>query len=114
MSDCLFCKFVNKEIETDVVFENDNVIAFNDLYPQAKKHILFIHKKHTTNINEMSEMDAAQIQDVFHAIREFTNGNSLSKNGFRVVNNCGQNAGQTIFHTHFHVLGGEPLGHFGS
>ncbi len=114
MSECLFCKFVSKEIETDIVFENDTVVAFKDLHPQAKKHILFIHKKHSTNINEMSEMDNHQIQDVFNAIREYTQSNSLSKNGFRVVNNCGEHAGQTIFHTHFHVLGGEALGHFGS
>jgi len=114
MSECLFCKFVSKEIETEIVFENDKVLAFNDLYPQAKKHILFIHKKHTTNINELSELDSNQLEDVFTAIREYTNLNNLSKNGFRVVNNCGSQAGQTIFHTHFHVLGGEPLGHFGA
>lgn len=113
MSDCLFCKFINKEIETEIVFENDNVLAFNDLYPQARKHILFIHKKHTTDVNELTEMDPQQLVDVFHAIKEFTALNALSKNGFRVVNNCGANAGQTIFHTHFHVLGGEALGHFG-
>ncbi len=114
MSDCLFCKFVKKEIETVSIFENDKVIAFKDLYPQAKKHFLFIHKEHTENINEMSEMDPDQIKDVFNAIREFTINNKLSKEGFRVVNNCGADAGQTIFHTHFHVLGGEKLGHFGS
>lgn len=113
MADCLFCKFVTKEIETEIVFENDKVLAFNDLYPQAKKHILFIHKEHTTNINELSEMNPNQFKDVFDAIREFTSSNNLSKNGFRVVNNCGAHAGQTIFHTHFHVLGGEKLGHFG-
>ena len=87
------------------------MIAFNDLYPQAKKHFLFIHKEHTENINEM---DSDQIKDVFNAIREFTISNKLSNEGFRIVNNCGANAGQTIFHTHFHVLGGEKLGHFGS
>ncbi len=114
MSECLFCKFINKEIETEIVFENDSVVAFNDLYPQAKKHILFIHKKHTTNVNELTEMDPSQLKEVFEAIREFTSSNSLSKNGFRVVNNCGANAGQTIFHTHFHVLGGEQLGRFGN
>lgn len=114
MSDCLFCKFITKEIETEIVFENDKVLAFNDLYPQAKKHILFVHKEHTANINDLSEMNPEQLKDVFAAIREFTNSNNLSKNGFRVVNNCGAHAGQTIFHTHFHVLGGEKLGHFGS
>lgn len=114
MSDCLFCKFVNKEIETEVVFENENVMAFKDLYPQAKKHFLFIHKKHTTHINELTEQDPKQLTHIFTAIQEFTQSNNLGRDGFRIVNNCGSHGGQTIFHTHFHVLGGESLSQFGS
>lgn len=113
MSDCLFCKFISGEIKTEVIFENEKVLGFKDLYPQAKEHYLFIHKNHSTNVNQMSEETTSDIQDIFNAIREFTSGNALSQKGFRIVNNCGEDAGQTIFHTHFHVLGGEKLGTFG-
>lgn len=113
MSDCIFCKIVAGSIPSTKVFENDQVIAFNDLRPQAAKHVLFIHKKHTRDVNDMSQ-DSSQIADVFHAIKEFTVKDKLDQKGFRVVTNLGEHAGQTVFHTHFHVLGGEPLGHFGS
>ena len=109
---CLFCKIADGEIPSNKVFENDKVMGFVDLHPQAKDHLLFVHKSHSTNINEMSD-DALNISDVFKAISEFTKSNNLSKNGFRIVTNSGAHAGQTVFHTHFHVLGGEPLGHFG-
>lgn len=113
MSNCLFCKIIKGEIPSKKVFENDSVYAFVDIYPQAKTHLLFIHKNHTANINEMSD-DSKAIGDVFKAIKEYTTENKMDVDGFRVVTNLGQNAGQTVFHTHFHVLGGEKLGHFGS
>lgn len=113
MSDsCLFCKIQKGEIPSSKVFENENVFAFSDIHPQAKEHYLFVHKKHTSNINEMSSDDAS-IAEIFKAITEFTKDSLLNKNGFRVVTNLGPHAGQTVFHTHFHVVGGEPLGHFG-
>lgn len=110
--DCLFCKIIERKIPAEIVFENESVIAFRDLYPQAKLHYLFIHRHHTKNVNEMS-MNAGQIQDVFEAIKNFTETEQLNINGFRVVTNLGPHAGQTVFHTHFHVLGGEKLGGFG-
>ena len=111
MSDCLFCRIIAGEIPSEKVFENDSVLGFKDLYPQAKEHYLFIHKSHSENINEM---DPAQFPDVFGAIKEFTQKNDLEENGFRVVSNVNKHGGQTVFHTHFHVLGGEQLSHFGS
>lgn len=114
MSDnCLFCKIFKGEIPATKIFESENVVGFVDLYPQAKKHYLFIHKNHTGNVNEMA-FDASTIVDVYKAISEFTKKEQLDQSGFRVVTNTGKHAGQTIFHTHFHVLGGEQLGHFGS
>lgn len=113
MSDnCLFCKIIKGEIPSKKVFENEHVYAFEDIYPQAKIHLLFLHKNHTANINEMSK-DGRAIAEVFQAIAEYTKDKSLSTDGFRVVTNLGPHAGQTVFHTHFHVVGGEPLGHFG-
>jgi histidine triad (HIT) family protein len=114
MSDnCLFCKILKGDIPSQKVFENENVVAFKDLYPQAKIHILFIHKNHTANINEMAE-DPASITHIFSAIKEYTTKEKLDSFGFRIVTNLGANAGQSVFHTHFHLLAGEKLGHFGS
>lgn len=114
MSDCLFCKILKGEIPSEKVFENDHVYAFKDLYPQAKEHYLFIHKQHTTNLNHMVDSDPQQVVDVFKAISTYTKENNLLERGFRVVTNCGEDAGQTVFHTHFHVLGGGPLSSFGA
>jgi histidine triad (HIT) family protein len=111
-SSCLFCKIINGEIPATKIFENESVLGFVDIHPQAKTHLLFLHKKHTANINEMST-DELSLAQVFKAITEYTNSNNLNEEGFRVVVNQGKNGGQTVFHTHFHVVGGEPLGRFG-
>lgn len=112
VKDCLFCKILRDEIPSDLVFENENVVAFNDLYPQAKTHILFIHRNHSHNINEMIK-SPKELQDIFEAIKVYTETTPLAKEGFRVVTNLGPDARQSVFHTHFHVLGGEGLGSFG-
>lgn len=114
MDNCIFCKIVEGKIPSTKVFENDSVIGFKDLHPQAKIHVLFIHKKHTKNINELSFKNADQLSELFEAIRLYTQENGLANSGFRVVTNIGPDAGQTVFHTHFHILGGEDLGSFGA
>ncbi len=114
MSDCIFCKIVTGEIPSVKVHDDDKVIGFRDLRPQAEKHFLFIHRKHTKDISDMMTHDPDQIKDIFRAINHFAKLEGLDKNGFRVVTNQGAYAGQTVFHTHLHLLGGEPLGHFGS
>jgi len=110
MDDCLFCKMVAGEIPCEKVFESDKVLGFKDIYPQARTHLLFIHKEHTSNVNQMN---GDQLASIFDAIKSHTE-EGLVEAGFRVVTNFGANAGQTVFHTHFHVLGGEKLGGFGS
>jgi histidine triad (HIT) family protein len=114
MKECIFCNIVKGDIPSTKVFENQNVYAFKDLNPLAKEHLLFIHKKHTADINEMTENHPDQIAEIFKAIKEYTITNRIDENGFRVVTNVGPDAGQTVFHTHFHVLFGERLGQFGS
>ncbi len=113
MDNCIFCKIVKGDIPSKKVFENENVYAFQDLHPQARIHILFVHKIHTSHINQMSE-DVKSIGEVFKAIADYTHQEKLDLDGFRVVTNLGPNAGQTVFHTHFHLLAGEKLGRFGS
>jgi histidine triad (HIT) family protein len=112
-SDCIFCKIIEGSIPATKVFENDQVVAFRDLQPHAKIHLLFIHKTHTTNVNELAA-DPTQLADIFSAIAEYTQKEGLAQSGFRVVVNQGAHGGQTVFHTHFHVLGGEQLRGFGS
>jgi histidine triad (HIT) family protein len=114
MSDCLFCKIIKGEIPSEKVFENETVLGFKDISPLAKEHYLFIHKEHTVNINDMADEDPDQIIEVYDAISQFTKDHGLTDGGFRVVTNYGPNAGQTVFHTHFHVLGGEKLRGFGA
>jgi histidine triad (HIT) family protein len=113
MSDCLFCKIVEGKIPSTRIHEDEKVIGFKDLRPQADIHLLFIHRRHTKDINDLAKNDPSQLADLFGAIQIYTEKEGLTKDGFRVVTNLGANAGQTVFHTHLHVLAGEPLGHFG-
>jgi histidine triad (HIT) family protein len=110
---CIFCKIIKKEIPANIIFEDEKVLGFKDLNPQANVHLLFIHKFHDENINQMSEKNPEHLKDVFSAIQKYSIKSEINKTGFRVVTNLGKDAGQTVFHTHFHVLAGEPLGHFG-
>ena len=110
---CVFCSIVVGDVTTKKIYEDENVLGFIDLQPQAKFHYLFIHKKHSVDLTEMAK-DETNISQVFTAITKYAEESGLANAGFRVVSNTGKNAGQTIFHTHFHVLGGEKLGQFGS
>ena len=114
MIDCLFCKILKGEIPSKKVFENEEVYAFQDIAPMSKVHLLFVHKNHTSNISEVTQESPEQLASVFSAITEYASSDENLKKGFRVVNNQGSEAGQTVFHTHFHVLGGERLGKFGA
>lgn len=113
MDNCLFCKILEGKIPSTKVFENDKVLGFKDIQPLAKTHYLFVHKDHTKNINEISDEASSQYAEIFSAIAEISRKEGLDQSGFRVVSNVGAHAGQTVFHTHFHLLGGEPLGGFG-
>lgn len=106
MEDCIFCKIVNKEIPSTFVYEDENVIAFNDLYPQAPVHILVVPQKHVANV---TEADGEMIKNVFIAINKIAKERGIDKSGFRVITNCGKDAGQTVNHLHFHILAGTNL-----
>lgn len=112
-ADCIFCKIIDGKIPSTKVFENDKVYAFKDLHPQASKHYLFIHKGHTKDANDLVNSDPQQLSDIFAAISDVSRKEGLDQTGFRIVTNIGPHAGQTVFHTHFHLLGGEQLRGFG-
>jgi len=107
--DCIFCKIANKEIDTQVVFENDHILAFEDQNPQAPIHLLVIPKKHIPNIQEMEIEDQQQLlPEIFQALQKIAEEKDLDK-GYRVVNNCKSHGGQTVNHLHFHLLGGRSM-----
>lgn len=103
--DCLFCKMVKGEIKPEVVYENEKVLAFKDISPQAPVHILFIPKNHYPNI---MQTDIEVIAPIFEAIKKVAQQQGLEE-GFRIVNNCGDLGGQTVHHLHFHLLGKRKL-----
>lgn len=111
--DCLFCKIINNELPSTRVYEDESVIGFKDIHPLAKEHYLFIARKHTKNVNELSDKNPEDLLSLFNAIRKFTQEKKIDTKGFRLVTNQGEEAGQTVFHTHFHILSGEKLGTFG-
>lgn len=104
--DCVFCKIIDKEIPSDIIYEDSDVIAFNDLDPQAPIHFLVIPKKHIQSIATLEEADSQIISKVFATIKKIASEKGLDENGYRVVTNVGEDGGQSVPHLHFHVLGG--------
>ncbi|MFZ5817701.1 MAG: histidine triad nucleotide-binding protein [Bacillota bacterium] len=108
--DCIFCKIVAGQIPSAKVYEDDQVLAFRDINPQAPVHLLVIPKKHLASVSELSSEDSAMLGHVFAAIQQVARSEGIAESGYRVVTNTGKDAGQVVFHLHFHVLGGRPLG----
>ncbi len=106
--DCLFCKIVAGEIPSTKVYEDETVLAFRDIAPQAPTHILVIPKAHIGSVAEITGENSAVVAHIFEVIPQIAKAENLD-NGYRVVSNCGADAGQTVHHLHFHILGGKPL-----
>lgn len=109
MSDCLFCKILDGEIPCDKVFENDQVIAFRDLNPQAPTHILVIPRKHIPTVNELTSDDKNVVAEIMLAAQAIAKQEGIEESGYRLVMNCNEGAGQTVFHIHLHILGGRTM-----
>ena len=109
MEDCIFCKIIKGEIPAKKVYEDDKVLAFYDIDPIAKIHILMIPKKHIESIFELKEEDKDVLHYIFQKINEIAKMVGIDKTGFRVISNVGEDGGQTVKHLHFHILGGEKL-----
>jgi len=108
-TDCIFCKIIAGEIPSDKVYEDELVYAFRDIAPQAPLHILVVPKVHIPSAMEVTGKNAEQVAACFAAISQIAEAEGLGS-GFRVITNCGEDGGQTVFHLHFHLLGGRPLG----
>lgn len=110
MTDCLFCKMVSGEIQPDVVFEDDDVLAFRDVTPQAPVHVLVIPKSHIATTNELTPEHAGLVGKMVLAARQIAADEGIAEPGYRMVMNCNPEAGQSVYHIHLHMLGGRPMG----
>ena len=109
MEDCLFCKIIKGEIPSDKVYEDETVFAFRDIDPQAPTHVLVIPKQHIRSADDVTPENSAVISHIFEVIATIAKQEGLT-NGYRVVNNCGDSAGQTVKHLHFHMMSGRDFG----
>lgn len=110
MENCLFCKIAKKEIKADIVFEDNQVIAFRDLNPQAPVHVLVVPKKHIATLNDLEESDKALVGHMLFAAKEIAEKEGIEEKGYRAVFNVNRDAGQAVFHIHLHILGGRIFG----
>ena len=106
--DCLFCKIIGGEIPSNKVYEDDTVFAFRDIDPQAPVHILIVPKEHIASAKDINESNSAVVAHIFEVAAKIAKAEGLD-DGFRIVNNCGDSAGQTVKHLHFHRMGGREF-----
>lgn len=109
MTDCLFCKIIAGEIPSDKVYEDEHVYAFRDINPAAPLHVLIVPKKHIAMINDVEDEDAEIMGRLFIAAKKISKELGVADDGYRVVMNCGEGAGQTVFHVHLHLLARREL-----
>ncbi len=107
--DCLFCSIIEKTIPADIVYEDEQVLAFRDIAPQAPTHILIIPKQHIATVNDLTPEQNNVIGHMFQTAKQLATNEGLSNDGYRLVMNCNEYAGQTVFHIHLHLLGGRRM-----
>ena len=109
MADCLFCKIIAKEIPASLVYEDEQLLAFNDINPQGPTHVLIVPKRHVATLNDLSASDDAIVGEMVRRAAAIANERGISVGGFRTVFNTNRDAGQTVFHIHLHLIGGRSL-----
>ena len=114
MPDTIFHKILRREIPADIVYEDEHLIAFRDIAPQAPVHVLFVPKRDYATLNDVAEEDAVVIGRLATAAARYAKARGFAESGYRIVMNCNQDAGQTVFQIHLHLLAGAPLGRFGT
>jgi len=110
MKPCPFCKIVDHEAEADIVHESDHVLAFRDTNPQASTHILLIPKEHIPSVRELRKEHGHMLIELMNAAAHLARAEGIAESGWRVLANVGPNAGQSVFHLHWHLIGGRQLG----
>lgn len=114
MPDTIFHKILRREIPADIVYEDEHLIAFRDIAPQAPVHVLFVPKRDYATLNDVPEEDAVVIGRLATAAARYAKAQGFAESGYRIVMNCNHDAGQTVFQIHLHLLAGAPLGRFGT
>lgn len=112
-ADCLFCKIANRQLAADIVFEDDEVVAFNDINPQAPTHMLIIPKKHIATVNDLTDAEIDLPGKLILRAKTIARERGIADTGYRLIMNCNEQGGQTVFHIHLHLLGGRQLTHLG-
>ena len=110
MKDCIFCKIINREIPSTIVYEDETVIAFNDVNPAAPIHILVVPKKHIEKVLDVKDDEMDLVAHIYKVINKIAKDQGFAEKGFRVITNCGKDSGQEVMHLHFHILAGKTLG----
>ncbi len=113
MEDCIFCKIIAGEMEGDIVYEDDSVIAFKDIYPKAPIHHLIVPKKHIPTLVDLTEEDNDLVGHIYQVAKKIAKDEGVDEKGFRVVSNCREEGGQVVYHIHYHFLAGKKLGPLG-
>lgn len=108
-SDCLFCKILAGDIPADIIYESDTAIAFRDINPKAPTHMLIIPRRHISTINEITPDDQEIVGSLYSVARDIAAADGFADEGYRVVMNCNEAAGQTVFHIHLHLLAGRAF-----
>ena len=109
-NDCLFCKIVDGDLPADIVYENDMLVAFRDINAKAPTHILLIPRRHIATMNDLQNGDESLAGELFLTAAKIAADEGLADDGYRVVMNCNEAAGQSVFHIHLHLMGGRPMG----
>ncbi len=109
---CIFCRIADRDIPSPLLWEDDDVVAFNDLSPRAPQHILIIPRKHLSSLNDISEEDIRVMGKISYVASQLARELGFDEAGYRLVCNCGRDSGQEVFHIHYHLLAGRPLGLF--
>lgn len=107
--DCLFCKIANKTLNTELVYEDDSIVAFNDINPKAPTHILIIPKKHIATLNDLADDETELVGHIVQTAKHLAKENNIAEPGYRILMNCNKAGGQEVFHIHLHLLGGRPM-----
>ena len=109
MSDCLFCRIITREIPSSIVYEDEGLLAFTDINPQAPVHVLVVPKRHVATLNDLAPADDGLVGELVRRAAAIAKEKGISAGGYRTVFNCNRDAGQTVFHLHLHVLGGRSM-----
>ena len=109
MPECLFCRIIDREIDASIVYEDDHIVAFNDINPQAPTHVLVVPRRHIASLNDLSSGDDGLVGEIVRRAAAIAKQRGISSGGYRTVFNTNRDAGQTVFHIHLHLLGGRTM-----